>query len=125
MEFAAVGDNKAKNSGTFLEQNWERSIREYLSMVKLGKSRGFRVAIMYLPYESALEWASGKYDRPQVEFLRLQEQADILFTDPLPALKKSERNVFLKNDPIHLNSDGFDIVAGVIFKNLKQNKVIE
>ena len=106
----------------FLDVGWKWLRAEYQRIMEIGAEHGFRLGMVYVPYRFAFEWPEGQFDRPQRELRALAEQPEGFFIDPLPRLRQAKEDVFLRNDPIHMNEAGFAIVAHVIFEELTRQQ---
>lgn len=119
-DLAETVSAREQDNGAQVQKKWERVIREYSKILEIARTNGFELAVAYVPYRFALDWPAEQFSRVDDEFKAFQQQTGVVYINPLSDLKKSEADLFLPNDPIHMDADGFEIVADVIFRALSR-----
>ncbi len=103
-----------------INENWARTMQEYRKMFAVCRANSADFVTTYIPYGFVLEWPSEGFSRPRNELLRLQEETGARYIDVLPGIRGAREDLWLKNDPIHMNEAGFQVVAEALMRELGQ-----
>jgi len=93
-------------------------LNTYKKIIKLCHDRGIKLIVAHIPYSTRLQWPLGKDRNPAVKLFKENNVAGIDFYDIFRSTIFKEKFVFfyrpdiyLHEDPCHLNRLGHDIVA--------------
>lgn len=108
-------------------ESWDYTQEQMKDMIKEAKKRDIEVVLVVFPYVQQFSHSDKKWDnKPQKTLESFSDKQGIYFLDLLPFFDREDYSDFyLRNDAVHFNPDGHEVVSEVLYDFFVENKLIE